>query len=87
MLTVTEELCIQPVLPMLGGEDALHLIFEYSEADGGMVNMEATYPGTNRNPLVEGDPISIALTRNACEALSWQCRDGMCRIEGKFSQS
>lgn len=87
MLTVTEELCIQTVLPMLGGEDALHLVFEYSEADGGMVNMEATYPGTNRNPLVEGDPISIALTRNACEALSWQCRDGMCRIEGKFSQS
>jgi len=80
---LTEELCIQFVLPTLGSDDALHQVLKYSEVDGGMVNMEVTHPGANRNPPAEGDPISMALTWNAREALSWQCRNGACRIEVK----
>ncbi len=86
ILTVLEELCIQTVLPMLGSKDALRLVFEYNEADDGIVSMEATYPGENRNPLAEGDPLSIALARNACLELTWQCRDGVCTIEGIIGQ-
>ena len=87
MLTVMEELCVQVILPTLGSQDALQLVFEYSEADGGSVHMEATYPGANRNPLDEGDAISLSLIRNVCADLSWQYQDGVCKIEGKLGQS
>ena len=86
MQTVIEELCIQTLLPILSNEDALRLVFEYSEADGGCVNMEVSYPGEHPNPLEEGDALSVALTRNACQELSWQEQDGGCKVEGKLSQ-
>ncbi|MBO5551694.1 MAG: amino acid ABC transporter ATP-binding protein, partial [Lachnospiraceae bacterium] len=81
LFTVIEELCIQTVLPVLGDRDELRLVFEYSESDGGSVNMEITYPGADRDPFREGDALSAALIRNACQSQSWQYRDGICVIK------
>ena len=87
MLTVTEELCIQTILPMLDSEDELRLVFEYSDADGGNVDMEVTWPGQDRDPLETGDALSIALIRHACQDLHWQYHDGICKTEGKLVHS
>ena len=83
MLTVAEELCIRTVLPMpeAGG---VRLVFEYNEASGG-IRLEVTYPGPDRNPLEAGDPLSLALIRNACGALEWTYGGGNCRITGTIS--
>ena len=85
MFTVIEELCIQTVLPMLKRRDELRLIFEYSEAGDGIVNMKITYPGEDRDPLENGDAVSAALTRNACQTLSFRYNDGICSIEGRLA--
>lgn len=38
-----------------------------------------TYPGEDRNPLEEGDGLSLTLTRHACSMLDWEYEDGICR--------
>ena len=87
MMIVAEELCIQTILPMLGSSDEIRLVFEYSETDGGNVNIEVTYPGQDENPLEKSDDFSLMLIRHACQTLSWECHDGGCRIEGKLVHS
>lgn len=87
MMIVAEELCIQTILPMLGSSDEIRLVFEYSETDGGNVNIEVTYPGQDENPLEKSDDFSLMLIRHACQTLSWECHDGVCRIEGKLVHS
>ena len=85
MLTVAEELCLQIILPVLGGGDELHLLFEYSDTGSGSVDMEVSYPGRDVNPLEEGDPLCVAMTRHVCRALEYNYVDGRCRITGTLS--
>ena len=85
MLTVAEELCLQLILPTLGGGDELHLLFEYSDTGYGSVNMEVSYPGRDVNPLEEGDPLSVSMTRHVCQALDYKYIDGRCTITGTLS--
>ncbi len=85
MLTVAEELCMQIILPTLGREDELHLLFEYSDTGRGSVDMEVSYPGRDVNPLEEGDPLSVTLIRKVCGALDYKYVDGSCRISGTLS--
>ena len=87
MLTVEEELCIQIILPMLGNDGEIRLVFEYDDADGGSVNMKAAYDGLNLNPLEAGDGVSLALTRLACQDLNWQHDGGRCVIGGKLKHN
>ena len=86
MLTVEEELCIQIILPVLGSDGEVRLVFEYDDADGGSVGMEATYEGPNQNPLEAGDAVSLALTRLVCQDLKWECVNGRCKIDGKLTR-
>lgn len=81
MLIMMEELCVQTLLPLLSEKDKLHLVYEHNESDNS-VHVEITYPGPDRNPLEEGDEISLALIRQACTSLSWQRHEGICRISG-----
>ncbi len=83
MFAVVEELCIQTILPTLKSGEEIRLTFEYSDTNGGNVDMTVTYPGQDRNPL-EGDTLSLALIRHACQKLDWQYRDGVCRIKGNL---
>lgn len=46
-----------------------------------------TYPGEDRNPLEEGDGLSLTLTRHACSMLDWGYEDGICRIKGRLVQT
>lgn len=86
ILTVVEELCVQIILPMLEQNGEIRLVLEYSEADGGCADVEISYPGPDRNPLDEGDELSLALIRNACSDLSWQYNSGACKITGRLTQ-
>ena len=85
MLTVAEELCLQTILPTLGREDELHLLFEYSDTGYGSVDMEVSYPGRDVNPLEAGDPLSVTMIRHVCRTLDYQYVDGCCRITGTLS--
>ncbi len=84
MLTVAEELCLDTILPLLKAESEIRLVFEYSESDGGVINMEAIYTGEDRNPLEEADDLSLALSRNVCRELTWDYKDGVGRVKGKL---
>lgn len=84
MLTVIEELCIQVILPMLENGDELHIVFEYTEANDGNINIEITYRGNGTDPLLTGDELSVILVRGACPDLSFEHNAGKCRIEGKL---
>ena len=61
--------------------------FEYSDIDGGNVQMEAVYTGPERNPLETVDPVSLSLIRHACPNLDWEYDNGICRIRGKLLTS
>ena len=87
MLTVVEELCIQVILPMLDRDSEIRLVFEYSDEDGGSVDMEVMYAGRDQNPLETGDALCMALTRHACQTLNWEYQDGVCRIKGRLVYS
>lgn len=87
MLTVVEELCIQVILPMLDRDSEIRLVFEYSDEDGGSVDMEVMYAGRDQNPLETGDALCMALTRHACQTLNWEYQDGVCRIKGRLVHS
>ena len=87
MLTVVEELCIQTILPMLDRDREIRLVFEYSDEDGGSVDMEVMYDGRDQNPLETGDALCMALTRHACQTLNWEYQDGVCRIKGRLVYS
>lgn len=65
-------------------QNSIRLVFEYSDTDGGNIDMKVTYPGQDQNPLEDGDTLSLALIRHACQKLDWQYRDGVCRIEGNL---
>ena len=76
---------MQTILPMLQSDGEIHLTFEYSDADGGSIDMHLTYAGTNLNPLEAGDKLSVTLARHACQTLNWQYQDGICRIDGTLA--
>ena len=57
------------------------------EEDGGTVNLDVTYPGEDRNPLEEGEGLSLTLTRHACSMLQWEYEGGICRIKGRLAQT
>ena len=84
MLVLVEELGMNTVLPTLKGDGEIRLVFEYSEAAGGSVQMELSYAGEDNNPLESADALSLALIRHACEELEWRCDGGTCRIRGKL---
>jgi ABC-type phosphonate transport system ATPase subunit len=75
------------ILPTLGMDDEIRMVYEYKDADGGTVDLEVTYPGEDRNPLEEGDGLSLTLTRHACSMLDWEYEDGICRIKGRLVQT
>ena len=78
MLTVSEELCVQTVLPLLQPDEELCLQLEYSEAG---VDMRVLYPGENRDPLETADELPLTLLHHACQELTYTYEDGMCRIK------
>ena len=84
MLVLVEELGMNTVLPTLKGDGEIRLVFEYSEAAGGSVQMELSYAGEDNNPLESADALSLALIRHACEELEWRCDGGTCRIRGEL---
>ena len=75
------------ILSTLGMDDEIRMVNEYKDADGGTVDLEVTYPGEDRNPLEEGDGLSLTLTRHACSMLDWEYEDGICRIKGRLVQT
>jgi len=75
------------ILLTLGMDDEIRMVYEYKDADGGTVDLEVTYPGEDRNPLEEGDGLSLTLTRHACSMLDWEYEDGICRIKGRLVQN
>ena len=86
LLTVADELCVNILLRMPDIRNGIRLVIEYSEADGGTAGLKVTWEGPDRNPLEEGDELSLTLIRNACPDLAWQYRDGACRITGTVSR-
>ena len=57
------------------------------EEDGGTVDLDVTYHGEDRDPLEEGEGLSLTLTRHACSMLQWEYEDGICRIKGRLAQT
>lgn len=57
------------------------------EEDGGTVDLDVTYPGEDRDPLEEGEGLSLTLTRHACSMLQWEYEGGICRIKGRLAQT
>ena len=84
MLTLSEELCIQTILPRLGAGDVLHLMFEAGETDGTGVDMTITYLGEDSDPMKEADAISLAMIQNACKGLSYSYDGNQCTVKAKI---
>ena len=84
MHVIVEELCINSILPMLDSDEALRLVFEYSDRDGGAIDVHLTYQGDNTDPLDDADELSMKLIKHYCEELSWKCHDGQCSINARM---
>ena len=87
MLTLAEELCVQTILPKLGAQDELHLVFEVGGEDGTGVDMTITYRGEDSDPVKEADEVSLAIIRNACEKLEYSYDGNLCTVKARFSAS
>ena len=85
MHVIAEELCINTVLPTLDGNEALRLVFEYSDRDGGGIDVHLTYRGAETDPMKDADELSMKLIRHSCQDLEWECRDGQCSIDGRMA--
>ena len=70
MLRVSEELCVQTILPMAGINPDLDICFEYSE-ESESVQMIVTYGGNPFDPFKKEDSLAMTLVQSACEKLSY----------------
>ena len=86
MHTIAEELCINTVLPVLESDGSLRLAFEYSDRDGGFIDVHLSYKGDDTDPLKGADELSMTLIRHYCPELAWECNDGQCTISGRMEQ-
>ena len=84
METLLEELCLNTLLPLLQRGETLKLSFEYDEADGERVSMNASIPSRNDDVMSGADPISLALIQNAYEEFSCRSEDGICSIHARL---
>ena len=80
MHVIVEELCINTILPVLDSNEALRILFEYNDRDGGAIDVLLTYQGDNTDPLGDADELSLKLIRHYCQDLVWECHDGQCSI-------
>ena len=80
MHVIVEELCINTILPILDSDEALRIVFEYNDRDGGAIDVHLTYQGDDTDPLVDADEISMKLIRHYCQDLAWECHDGQCSV-------
>ena len=84
MHVIAEELCLNTVLPTLDSDGSLRLVFEYSDNDGGFIDVHLTYNGEDNDPLENADEISMKLIRHSCPDITWEYHDGQCSIKGKI---
>jgi polar amino acid transport system ATP-binding protein len=84
MHVIAEELCLNTVLPILSSGGSLRLAFEYSDRDGGYVDVHLSYNGDGTDPLKGADELSMKLIRHYCPDLSWEYNDGQCDINGRM---
>lgn len=70
MLRVSEELCVQTILPMAGINPDIDICFEYSE-ESESVHMIVTYGGNPFDPVKEGNSLAMTLVQSSCEKLSY----------------
>ena len=85
MHVIVEELCINTILPTLDSNEALKIVFEYNDRDGGAIDIQLTYQGDNTDPLKDADELSMKLIRHYCQDLAWECHDGQCSISGRMT--
>lgn len=69
MLLLAEELGSAILLRQYGKWADIDISFEYSE-QAGETRMRAAFPDTGYDPLKQGDPVSVALIRNASSDLT-----------------
>lgn len=84
MHVIAEELCLNTVLPILDSEESLRLAFEYSDSDGGFIDVHLSYKGDDTDPLKGADELSMTLIRHYCPELAWEHNDGQCTISGRM---
>ena len=82
MLLLTEELGVAILLGHYGEEADIDLSFEYSD-QAGETRMRIAFPDTGYDPLSEGDPVSVALIRNASSDLTSGVDGGRCVLACK----
>ena len=80
MHIIMDELCMNTILPILDGDEALRIVYEYSDRDGGTIDVYLTYQGENTDPLEDADELSMKLIRHYCQDLTWEYHDGQCSI-------
>ena len=85
MQIVAEELCWNTILRNDLTKQPVDLAFEYDDTNDGTVDMMVSYQGTGPDPLLNGDPLCVALIRNACRDLTFECQDGRCILRSKLS--
>ena len=85
MHVIAEELCINTVLPVIDRGESLRLVFEYSDSEGGFIDVHLTYNGDDKDPLESADELSMKLIRHSCPDLAWEYNDGQCVINGRMA--
>ena len=84
MHVIAEELCLNTVLPILDDDEPLRLAFEYSDTDGGHIDVHLSYRGGDTDPLEGADELSMTLIRHYCPELTWEHNEGQCDITGRM---
>lgn len=82
MLLLTEELGVAILRGHYGASADIDISFEYSEQTG-ETHMRVSFPDTGFDPLLQGDPVSVALIRNASSDLTSGAERGQCVIACK----
>ena len=84
MHVIVEELCLNTVLPFLDDDETLRIAFEYSDIDGGSIDVHLSYRGDDTDPLESADELSMKLIRHYCPELAWEWDEGQCTITGRM---
>ena len=84
MMTLTEELCVQTILPKLKNDEEIGLVLELGEANGSQADMTFTYRGGDSDPLKDADELSLALIRLVCEDVSYMYSEDTCTIKARL---
>ncbi len=84
MLTITEELGVNTILPGIGNKDIIDIVYEYNNDEKEEMNIRFTYYGEDRNPFDSADAVSLALIRNACSSYSYDYKDGKCIVKSSM---